>query len=202
MSLVNKRELAELMGKSERTLSTWMKDEGLPVHADGGRGRETHFDTVSVFAWYAQRAVLKEIGEGSSGEAISYDAERARLTKAQADHEELKVRLLEGRVIPAETVERVQGAMVSNCRAKLLALPSKATPAVSGMGGDTVEIEATLTDYVRETLEELGDFDPGPYLSADIQALEASAEADGEPVGGRSPRTKRGGKRRAGEVAH
>ena len=39
------------------------------------------------------------------GQVLDYQVERARLTKSQADHEELKVREKEGSLIPAEEVE-------------------------------------------------------------------------------------------------
>lgn len=197
-NLCNKAELAGILGRSERTLTTWQK-QGMPIHVTGSRGQENLYDTEQVIDWLIRREVERLVVPGEDG-PINYEAERARLTKAQANHEELKVKILEGEVIRADVVERVQGGMVSAFRARSLSIPTKAAPQLVGL--EEAEIEAQLTDYVHEALEELSDFDPRDYIPADRQAGEATAEADDQPVGGRGAGTQRGGKRRAGSVAH
>lgn len=202
MSLVNKRELAEIVGRTERTLTSWMKD-GMPVYHQGGRGKETHFETSEVIAWMLQREVAAYLPTGEDGEEIVYEAERARLTKHQADHEELKVKVLGGTLIPADVVERVQGGMVTSFRARALSMPTKAAAVLAGVTEEG-EIEAVLTDLVHEALQEMSDFDPDQYAAvpADSEAGEAAAEADDQPVGGQASRTKQGKRKRTRPVAH
>jgi terminase small subunit / prophage DNA-packing protein len=196
--LVNKAELGDILGKSQPTLTTWQK-QGMPIHVAGTRGQENLYDTVEVIDWLIRRS-LEKVVVGDDGEAINYEAERARLTKAQANHEELKVEVLKGELIRAEVVERVQGGMVSSFRARCLSLPTKAAPQLVGL--DESAIETALSDYVYECLEELSDFDPGDYIPSSGAVGEAAAETDGKPVGGQEPRPERGGKRRPRTLAH
>lgn len=199
MALVNKAELAEILGRSERTLTTWQK-QGLPIHSAGTRGQENLYQTSEVIDWLIRRELERAIGAGPDGEAISYEVERARLTKAQADHEELKVATLRGELLRSSDVERVQGAMVTAFRARALAIPTRAAPQVVGM--DQTEAEAFLGDLVFEALEEMGDFDAGAYLSPNSAAREAAAENDGFAMGGREPGTVEGVERGTGTLAH
>lgn len=196
--LCNKAELASILGRSERTLTTWQK-QGLPIHVTGTRGQENLYDTEQVIDWLIRRE-LEKVVIGDDGEAINYEAERARLTKAQANHEELKVEVLKGELIKSEVVERVQGGMVSAFRSRCLSIPTKAAPQL--VGREEVDIEAALTDYIYEALEELSDFDPRDYIPADRAAGEATTEADDKPVGGRGAGAEPRGKRRTRTVAH
>lgn len=196
--LCNKAELASILGKSERTLTTWQK-QGLPIHAAGTRGQENLYDTEQVIDWLIRRE-MEKILISDDGEAIVYEVEKARLTKAQANHEELKVEVLKGELIGADVVERVQGGMVSAFRSRCLSLPTKAAPQLVGLPES--EIESALTDYVYEALEELSDFDPRDYIPSDSAAGEATTEIDGEPVGGRGAGSQSGGQRRTRTMAH
>src|SRR3990172_13341229 len=54
--IVNKHQLADVMGVSERTLSEWQED-GLPIKSVGGRGMENQYETAEVIEWRVQRAV-------------------------------------------------------------------------------------------------------------------------------------------------
>lgn len=202
MALVNKREIAETIGRTERTVTTWMK-EGMPVHFQGGRGKETLFDPPEVIAWMIQREVARYLPTGEDGEEIVYEIERARLTRAQADHEELKVKVMNGTLIPSEVVERVQGGMVTSFRARALSIPTKAAAAIAGVH-EEADIEAVLTDLIHEALEEMSDFDPDQYAAvpASGEAGQAPAEADGQPVGGQKSSSEPGKRKRARPVAH
>lgn len=197
--LVNKAELAEILGRSQQTLTTWQK-QGMPIHFAGTRGTENLYSTEEVIDWLIRRELSRAVGADPNGELINYEAERARLTRAQANHEELKVEVLRGELIPSDTVERVQGAMVSAFRARCLSIPTKAAPQL--VGQDEPTIESVLTEYVFEALEELSDFDPSAYIPAGRGDSETPAAANSEPVGGRESSPKRGGKRGARTLAH
>ena len=53
--LVNKRQLSEILGVSERSLTDWQK-EGLPVasYADN-RGQANEYESSEVIRWMVQR---------------------------------------------------------------------------------------------------------------------------------------------------
>lgn len=80
--------------------------------------------------------------------------ERARKAKAEADRIEFELKIKKQEYLKAETVKDVWGNHISNCRAKLLALPRKTAPSLLGLKTET-EIEKALKDFIYETLVEL-----------------------------------------------
>ena len=61
---VNKSELAEIFGVSERTLTEWQNDSDLPIKTKGARGQANEYDTEAVITWFAQRELNKVGVEG------------------------------------------------------------------------------------------------------------------------------------------
>ncbi|MEB7100056.1 terminase small subunit, partial [Escherichia coli] len=98
---VNKKRLAEIFGVDPRTIERWQM-QGLPHVSGGGKGMELTFDSAQVIEWYVQREKeieneklrselddLRAVGE-SDLQPGTTEYERYRLTKAQADGQELK----------------------------------------------------------------------------------------------------------------
>lgn len=98
---VNKKRLAEIFGVDPRTIERWQM-QGLPHVSGGGKGVEVTFDSAQVIEWYVQREKeieneklrselddLRAVGE-SDLQPGTTEYERYRLTKAQADGQELK----------------------------------------------------------------------------------------------------------------
>ncbi|WP_198547089.1 terminase small subunit, partial [Escherichia coli] len=98
---VNKKKLADIFGVDVRTITAW-QSQGLPLVSGGGKGTESVFDTTAAIQWYAQREadienekLRKEVEDlraasESDLQPGTIDYERYRLTKAQADAQELK----------------------------------------------------------------------------------------------------------------
>ncbi len=98
---VNKKKLAEIFGRDVRTITTW-QSQGLPMVSGGGKGVEAVFDSAVAINWYAERdasieneKLRKEVDDlraDAESELVpgSIDYERYRLTRAQADAQELK----------------------------------------------------------------------------------------------------------------
>lgn len=172
--IVNKKELSEIFGKSEVTLTTWQKN-GLPIKREAQRGASHQYDTEDCINWLIRREIGK-LTVGDDGTVHDYEAERARLTHHQANKTQLEEEVLKGTLIPAEKVEQVQGDMVSSFRAKILAIPTKAAHAVIGLE-DLNEAKETLKEFLYEALNELADFTPDQYGVQNI------------PKGGKSSRT-------------
>ncbi|CAH3738327.1 terminase small subunit [Citrobacter freundii] len=107
---VNKKKLAEIFGVDVRTITAW-QNQGLPLHSGGGKGNEAIFDTTSSIGWFAQREadienekLRKEVEDLRAAAETdlqpgSIDYERYRLTRAQADAQELKNERERGLVI-------------------------------------------------------------------------------------------------------
>lgn len=98
---VNKKQLADIFGASIRTIQNW-QEQGMPVLRGGGKGNEVLYDSADVIKWYAERDAeieneklrreVEELRQASETDlqpgTIEY--ERHRLTRAQADAQELK----------------------------------------------------------------------------------------------------------------
>lgn len=110
---VNKKKLAEIFGVDVRTITTW-QSQGLTSLSGGGKGTESIFNTVEVIAWRAERdnelvngKLMKEVADlRAAGETDlvpgTIDYERYRLTRAQADAQELKNLLLDSTLIESD----------------------------------------------------------------------------------------------------
>lgn len=91
--LVNKRQLSEILGVSERSLTDWQK-EGLPVasYADN-RGQANEYESSEVIRWMVQREI----------ERLNKEKPRDRLDRLKADAIELDIkengRTCSGRVV-------------------------------------------------------------------------------------------------------
>ena len=80
-------------------------------------------------------------------------AERMRLLSAQADKAEIEAALMKHDVIPAQDVADGINVMVSNMRARLLAIPSSTAPLVSPDA--PAPTEKIIRAKIYEALEEL-----------------------------------------------
>ena len=114
---------------------------------------------------------LEESQEQKSLDEIRADHERWKMRKTQ-----LAVQLLEGKLHRAEDVERVWSQSAGAVRSRLLGIPVKAAPQVTGME-DTGEIQQVLQREVAEALNEIAGYDPADF--ADPLPLE-EVEADGD----------------------
>ena len=108
------------------------------------QAREWLFDKADVLTWAAQRDTDTE------------DIEQAKLRKliAEASREELKLAVERKEVVEVEEVLSVVETEYANVRAKLLSLPTKAAPLVTGLS-DIVEVQEVLEQQINEVLEEL-----------------------------------------------
>tara|TARA_R100000081_G_C4729289_1_gene122498 strand:+ start:61 stop:573 length:513 start_codon:yes stop_codon:yes gene_type:complete len=86
--------------------------------------------------------------------------EKTKLTAAQARKAQLEVAVIEGKLIPTDQVENTWVSYISNCRAKLLTIPSKITHLVMSTE-DSKDIEKIIKNEINEALSELAN-DPIP----------------------------------------
>ena len=148
--IVCKRELARILGYSERIITEWQK-EGMPIREQTERGKANQYDTEEVIRWMIERnTVGKEI-----------DAARLRLLTAQARRAEAETAVLEGSLIPEERVEGVWMNMTTAFRQRTLALPNRLMHDLEGKGKK--EIFNIITQALKGALEELAEYDPEQY---------------------------------------
>ncbi len=99
---------------------------------------------------------LREIaaGRGSKDGAVDLVAERARLTKAQAEKCERENAVAEGRFLARDKFHFMVTSAFARVRAKLLALPSRMAPLLAPEM-TPAEAQAMLKDVVYQALDEL-----------------------------------------------
>lgn len=198
MNELTQDQAALLAGVTTRRMRQLDKDGSGPPHNDNGYPPDKFGD------WLKQRN-LAGVGVTPGGVLLDYEAERARLTKWQADKAELDVAVMRGELIPSDIVARVWGGMVIAFRSRVMSIPTKSAHSVLG-AINVAEAEAVLKKMVNEALEELADYDPKQYGLQDSEsgggASSTAAGNDGESVGRRKQTAKQRGKRGAGPVEH
>ena len=203
--MLTKADLAYGFEVDERTISRWQdRDENpLPVAERNRTKAGNRYDLRAVLQWL-RRETLSEAGVAADGAVYDYEAERARLTKAQADKTELEVRELRAELVRLPVVELHWQGMVAAMRAKLLALPSR----VAAQVADPERLQQTQDQVQTLIYEALGDI-AGDAFPEPIRSRAAAerdrthapdsppaAAADDQPVGGGKLAAERRGQRR------
>lgn len=99
---------------------------------------------------YARKAAATRHG-GASGEI---NDERARLLHHQANLASLDQDVKEGKLIPADEIEKVWSDMILAMRAKLLAMSKKMAATSLGIT-DYKEMDIVVGNLIKEALDEL-----------------------------------------------
>ena len=194
MSL-NQGDIAALAGLTTRRIRHLESEGSAPDRLPDGS-----YSCEAVGKWLRDR-ILSELGVANDGKAYDYEAERARLTKAQADRTELEVRELRAELVRMPVVEQHWQSMVASARARLLALPSRIAAQIAGPDR-LQQVQDKAQALVYEALAELaGDAVPEQIRNraaaeserANDENLSAAAETDHESVGRRKSGAKRGG---------
>ncbi len=160
--LVNKRELSEILGVSERTLTEWQKDD-LPVasYADN-RGQANEYETAHVIKWLIQREIIK----------IQKETPRDRLDRLKADSIELDIKERTGELAPVVLYERAWGDHILAARTEFLTMPDVLATELSAIVGKEIDPDIIAT-HINRALEKLANYGAENDDTAD------NASADG-----------------------
>lgn len=194
-------ELAELFGYDKRRIEQFA-NEGVVVRVS--RGNYSVWDSVRGIVHHRETKRKNQWeGDPDSEEGQTYEAHRARLTAAKADVAEIEADLRKAQVHDAGAVMAVWADMISNAKAKLLAMPTTLAGRVHGEES-LEEIRNLIDEAVNQALNELSDYDPSlatdRYVSNHSGDVEAATEVEDLGVGGQSPKAVKRGKRRARAV--
>ena len=111
------------------------------------------FDGAPTEVWDDVSAEAPIAAE-DAGTDLDLVAERARLASAQADRVEMQNAVTRASTILKQDAVTAMQASITNSRARLLALPTRAAPLVIGMTSPAA-IRDVLTELVHEALAEL-----------------------------------------------
>lgn len=195
------KDLAELFDYTPQRIDQLVADGIVVKHARGKyavwesiRGLILHRDTKRKNQWD---------GDPDTPEGESYEAHRARLTKAKADIAEIEADLRKAQVHDAGAVMAVWADMISNTKAKLLSMPTTLAGRVHGEES-LEEIRNLIDEAVNQALNELAEYDPSlatdRYVQEHSGSVEAAAEMEDLGMGGQPPPPVKRSKRRARAV--
>jgi phage terminase Nu1 subunit (DNA packaging protein) len=150
LKVVNKREMASILGVSERTLTEWQK-EGMPFVKGEERGNSIYYQTPEVIEWMIAREKARAPGQ---------EGERDRLARLQGDVLEMTLAEKRRTLILASEIEPAWNAMVVSARQSLLTLPLRLAPILVGMT-DVDQVRDLLDEQVHDALAKLAGGDAG-----------------------------------------
>jgi phage terminase Nu1 subunit (DNA packaging protein) len=180
--IVNKRDLSEILGISERTLTEWQR-EGLPVRFSGERGESNQYDTEQVIAWWIAREISK----------VQTETAKDRLARLQADRVQLDLDEKRGLLIPVDKIEPAWQGMVLAAKNFLRSQPARLAQLLETSEGVEAKREL-ISETFDEFLRKLSTYDPGsdPDTTEDLampggEEIRATAQDDSGAVGGAIP---------------
>ena len=141
-----KVELADLLGVSRRTLSTWQRRKGAPKPLSNGMW--------SVADW---REFVRVHGlKGSTKPAVNEEALKARKLLAEVEERELRIAIKKGEYVPLHKVREEWIGLVSQATAILRAkFESELPPVLSGLDATGIQRECRKAiDEVLRCLHE------------------------------------------------
>ena len=167
---VTKAQLAEFVGRDERTLTRW-QNEGMPVLEFGlGRGNENEYETTDVIRWMIDRAL-------NGGQESAKD----RLDRIRGDREELAyAKDLEEVVVADELLSRFEAMIVAAKGELLNTLPDQIATDLSARYDIDID-EALIRDPIDQVLRNMANYDPDDdpeSADGDFDQLSDSEEAD------------------------
>lgn len=130
--------------------------------------------------------------------ALTYDEARTRKVAAEAEIAELELERIRGTLCLTEDVVKTWENVLYACKAKFLAMPSKAAPLIASEN-EIAKIQQIIEDHIKEALSELANYqpqiDPVNTGSAIIKL------GDGDEAPDPTPAPKRGGMGRPKKTA-
>jgi phage terminase Nu1 subunit (DNA packaging protein) len=139
--LANQKEIAEHLDLDHSRIHQLQKETVIP--------RGASLDVARVnYIRFLRASAMSGRGSGDVNE------ERARLIHHQANLASLEEDVKQGKLIPADEIEKVWVDMSMAMRAKIIALPKKVAAVGCGIN-EYVEMEALVKGFVNEALDEL-----------------------------------------------
>lgn len=159
MSIVNQRELSEIFGVSQVTLTEWQK-EGMPMMAREANGLANQYDTAVVIEWCIMRRLEK----------AQVETPRDRLDRVRADREELELRIRLGKIADTTTIQPAIDEFFSDLGMELDGLANRYTDQMHATSdqADKFQLFRRIAREVRERLSAF-EFRPGAVAEVDSE---------------------------------
>lgn len=190
-----KKDVAIVFGISVQALDAWIA-RGCPVESRASNGRIQSFYLPDVCAWRLQQfEASSPLDGGGDDQQLNPVAEHARKEKEMADKLAMENAVTRGELLPVESVAALWVGVLTDCKKKFLALPSKLAPRVIGKSREQARgiLESAIHDALRGLAETR-------YVEG--EGNDAPAKTDRKPVGRRRKKAKSRSERGAGAVGN
>lgn len=182
--IISKKELAELIGKSERWVTNLIAD-GLPTAGGGGKGTPLKIDSQAAIEWLMAREVRREIGgeddeEGGASSGTASAEDRA-LKRARREKLQIEIDVALGRLVPVSAVVFFHTTIAAVFATQLDALPSRLASEMAVMN-DPALCRARIFEETRRVRAATADrLDArASELTAQVGQLRIDGGDDGE----------------------
>jgi phage terminase Nu1 subunit (DNA packaging protein) len=147
--IISKKDLADLLGKSERWISKLI-EEGLPTCGGGGRGVAVQIDSQAAIEWLIAREVRRELGEEGEDDdgAGSASTEDRLLKRARREKLQIEIDQARGRLVPIDAVITLTTSIAAVYATQLDSLPSRCASDLAVLD-DPATIRARLLEETR-----------------------------------------------------
>jgi len=169
MSLVNKKQLAEIFPWSEKTFTAFQKDPTFPIEEQGGRGNSNTYDTKKVFDWLVRRE------QGKTSETA-----KERLDRLRGDKEEIAIAKEVEQLVPGDDLDQVLTDLAVTVRSTMMSGNRSLKTDIDAAYGIALDI-GLLDDHSRNILTALSKIEAESY-EGDSESVEGvcTASADVE----------------------
>ncbi|MCX4265318.1 MAG: hypothetical protein OSJ64_00645 [Firmicutes bacterium] len=148
MKLYNAKAVARFLDLSERRVRQLRDEKVIEEYSPG------LYDLMATNRRYIN--YLRQRNPESE-QGIDYQTERAKLVRVKRQNAELDLQLKENKLHSSEDIEKVMGSMLTNFKARLMAVPAKLAPVLSRKS-QKAEVFTILKSAIDEALNELADF--------------------------------------------
>lgn len=163
--VVNKRQLAEIMGVSQRTVTDWQQ-KGMPVRHLADRGHDNQYDTAEVIEWRLQQLLAGEKRE----------SQKERLERLQGDRLELELMRNCDELAEAIAADSMWEHAVLAARGVILGLGRRIKPEIDQRYD--IDLDLRIVDPITdEALTRLSEYHAAPEID-DVEELPVAEEVD------------------------
>lgn len=145
---VNKKELAEILEVTERTLTEWQKNPNFPIEVVGQRGQKNQYDTGKVIRFMIERSMAGQ----------SQESQRERRDRLEGDRLELDISQRCDTLVIAEEYEKALTALVYGIRNTILQGDSTLKMQLDSLYGIDID-EDVLNEHSRSILQQLASYE-------------------------------------------
>ncbi|MBN1039035.1 hypothetical protein DVW12_10005 [Clostridium botulinum] len=157
---VSSTVLANLFGLTTRRIRQ-LENEGIIKKV--ARGKYSLQENIKSYITFIKASADLKESKTEEGK-IDYDEEHALLERRKREKIELELAAMRGTMHYSEDVERVMTDMLSNFKAKVLALPSRVAPSLITLN-NIADIQEALQSEVLDVLGELSEYNPSDFYS-------------------------------------